>query len=70
MLVNKKLSYEKYDEMHRELINYTPVLVLPPRVKGIVFHVMFTSRTIGSSWIQVRCTCLSYRPLSVGSTRR
>ena len=31
---------------------------------------MFTSRTIRLSWIQVRCTVLSYRPLSVGSTRR
>ena len=28
-VVNKKLSYEKYDEMHRELINLHPGVSAP-----------------------------------------
>ncbi|TQD89233.1 hypothetical protein C1H46_025226 [Malus baccata] len=49
--------------MIESLFTCTLILVLPPRVRGTFFHVMFTSRTACSPWIQVRCTVLSYRPL-------
>ena len=44
--------------------------MLPPRVRGQSFTWCSPPRTIRSFWIQVRCIVLSYRPLSVGSTRR
>ena len=50
--------------------NLHPGVSAPAQGQGIVFHVLFTSRTTRSPWIQVRCIVLSYRPLSVGSTRR
>ena len=52
----------KVDGIYSQL-QVTPLVVsAPARGQGIVIHVMFTSRTARSPWIQVWCTALSYRP--------